>query len=189
MRLRFAGYHRSGLVIVSHRLRFCSGWGGGGDQILATGSGPMLFGSIGIAEEAGGDLVVADYGSATVFRVDAITGDRTVVSNSTKGSGPALSAVFGIAVEADGSLVVTDFGFFATVLRIDPVTGDRAPVCAPCALPGDIDSNTVVDGNDIAGFIRIKLGVAAPGDDVGCANYGTGTLAGDIAAFVADLTG
>ncbi len=58
-----------------------------------------------------------------------------------------------------------------------------------CPLLGDIDSSTVVDGNDIEGFIRVKLGAFDPGDASACADYGTGTLEGDVAAFVTDLLG
>jgi formylglycine-generating enzyme required for sulfatase activity len=58
-----------------------------------------------------------------------------------------------------------------------------------CALLGDVDDSGTVNGADIAGFIRVKLDTPAPGDVETCADYGTGTLEGDIAAFVADLLG
>jgi hypothetical protein len=56
-----------------------------------------------------------------------------------------------------------------------------------CSLLGDVDSSGSVDGNDIAGFIRVKLGNPDPGDIEMCADYGTGTLEGDVAVFIADL--
>ena len=72
--------------------------------------------------------MVTDRGgleSGAVFRVDPVSGDRTIVSGGDTGSGPAFGTTIGISVEADGSLVVTDFG---EVLRVDPVSGDRTIV-------------------------------------------------------------
>lgn len=56
-----------------------------------------------------------------------------------------------------------------------------------CAMLGDINGDGRTDGADIAGYIRVKLGSPAPGDNLACADYGTGSVAGDTAAFVADL--
>jgi len=57
-----------------------------------------------------------------------------------------------------------------------------------CALLGDINGDGGVDGDDIPGFVRAKLGQpATPGENQDCANYDTESLAGDTAAFVADL--
>lgn len=56
-----------------------------------------------------------------------------------------------------------------------------------CALRGDMNKDGVVDGDDIAGFIRAKLGQnPEAGENVICANY-SGTLEQDVAAFTADL--
>ncbi len=58
----------------------------------------------------------------------------------------------------------------------------------PCALAGDIDSDGLVNGGDIAGYTRAKLGQPpAPGEHPECADYGTGTLDGDTLLFVTDL--
>ncbi|HVP10045.1 MAG TPA: fibronectin type III domain-containing protein, partial [Phycisphaerae bacterium] len=60
---------------------------------------------------------------------------------------------------------------------------------ATCALLGDINQDGVLNGKDVDGFIRAKLGGAPlPGENQACANYG-GSLSQDIAAFVADLLG
>jgi hypothetical protein len=58
-----------------------------------------------------------------------------------------------------------------------------------CSLLGDINGDGAVNGLDVGGFVRAKLG-AAPlgGENQACANYG-GTLDQDIAGFVADLLG
>ena len=64
------------------------------------------------------------------------------------------------------------------------------PCTQPCLLTGDVNVDGVVNGLDIEGFVRAKLGLPPlPGENEICADYGTGTLDGDIAAFVADLIG
>ncbi len=65
---------------------------------------------------------------------------------------------------------------------------DPNPCPPPCSLLGDVNVDGTVDGDDIPGFVRAKLGQPAePGENQACADYGTGTLAGDIDAFIADL--
>jgi len=58
-----------------------------------------------------------------------------------------------------------------------------------CLRSGDVDGNGTVDGGDIAGFVRVRLSVPEPTDNVTCADYGSGTFEGDVAAFVGDLLG
>ncbi len=59
---------------------------------------------------------------------------------------------------------------------------------APCAVAGDLNGDGFVQGDDVAGYVRAKLGQApAPGENSACADYGTGTLAGDTALFITDL--
>ncbi|MBN2559698.1 MAG: hypothetical protein JXQ75_02045 [Phycisphaerae bacterium] len=56
-----------------------------------------------------------------------------------------------------------------------------------CALLGDVNVDGVVDGLDIAGFVRAKLGQPPVGpENQACADYG-GTLQEDIDAFIEDL--
>jgi hypothetical protein len=59
--------------------------------------------------------------------------------------------------------------------------------CPACSLLGDVNGSANVNGDDVAGFVRVKLGNPIGGDNPACANYNTGTLAGDVAAFAADL--
>jgi len=68
--------------------------------------------------------VVTDQVLGAVFRVDPVTGDRTILSDVNTGSGPGFGNPIGIAVEAAGSLVVVDF-VLGAVFRVDPVTGNR----------------------------------------------------------------
>jgi sugar lactone lactonase YvrE len=86
-----------------------------------------LRGQFALALDPGGTLFVADPRNDMVFRVDTITGDRTVVSSSAVGSGPSLIEPAGIVLEPGGDILVLDFGLQA-LLRVDPATGDREVV-------------------------------------------------------------
>jgi streptogramin lyase len=86
---------------------------------------------------ADGGLMVVDTSYDRVVRVDPVTADRTLVSNTNDpnstptdavtGSGPEFISPRGVAVEADGNLLVLDIDLTA-VIRVDPVTGDRTVV-------------------------------------------------------------
>jgi hypothetical protein len=66
----------------------------------------------------------------------------------------------------------------------------RVQVEVVCSLPGDVYQDGVVDGLDIAGFVRAKLGQdPLLGENQVCANFGTGTLEGDTVEFVNVLLG
>jgi streptogramin lyase len=99
--------------------------GATGEAVVGDGA---AFGSpVGVDVEADGNLLVLDVDLAAVFRVDPVTGDRTIVSDANTGSGPAFERLYGgIAVEADGNVVVTAGA--GAVIRVDPVTGDRTIV-------------------------------------------------------------
>lgn len=58
-----------------------------------------------------------------------------------------------------------------------------------CLLRGDVNQDETLNADDIAGFVRAKLGVPALGDEPACADYETGDLATDTDAFVEDLLG
>ena len=63
----------------------------------------------------------------------------------------------------------------------------RQAYTSKCEDAGDVDDNGVVNGDDIAGFVRAKLGLPPLGDEnQACAEYG-GTLEDDLIAFIADL--
>ncbi len=99
-----------------------------------------------------------------------------IIDATGDGAGNVLNEAHRIAADAAGNAYVTG------------ISSDNAFKITPmCVLLGDIDSSSSVDGNDIEGFTRVKLGTPAPGDHEDCANYGTGTLEGDIAAFITDL--
>ncbi len=62
------------------------------------------------------------------------------------------------------------------------------PCPQPCAMAGDMNQDGSVNGVDVSGYVRAKLGLAAEaGENQSCADFGTGTLDGDTQAFVAVL--
>ena len=89
------------------------------------GNGPLLRFPGHIAIEPDGHLIVAEESSPAVIRVDAATGERTMVSDDMTGGGAALRDMLqGIAVEPSGQLVVVD-EFFPAIVRVTPDTGIR----------------------------------------------------------------
>jgi hypothetical protein len=57
----------------------------------------------------------------------------------------------------------------------------------PCPQMGDVNQDGSVNGLDVGGFVRAKLGLPPePGENPACAEYG-GTVQEDIDAFIADL--
>jgi len=93
-----------------------------------------------------GDILVTDYGMASpsgpsdgaLFKVDSITGARTILSGRGIGTGPMLIDPFGVAVERSGSILVTDRSIDSAsgthrgfVYRVDPVSGDRIEISGP----------------------------------------------------------
>ncbi|MBN2560782.1 MAG: VCBS repeat-containing protein [Phycisphaerae bacterium] len=53
---------------------------------------------------------------------------------------------------------------------------------------GDANGDGELNGNDVAAFVRVKLGSPEPGDHPACVSYGD-TLEEDLAGFLADLLG
>ena len=105
--------------------------------IAVAGKGPELMSVEDVAVEADGHLVVIDTSLEAAVRIDAATGDRTLIAGcvhdeagnciSFVGNGPPFIFPLGIALETDRRFVVTDFSLKA-VLRVDSKTGERTIV-------------------------------------------------------------
>lgn len=74
-----------------------------------------------------GDFLVADFGLQAIVHVDAITGNRTVLSSPLVGGGPPLGTPSGIAIGANGQIIVTN-GIYETLVAIDPTDGTRTEI-------------------------------------------------------------
>ena len=100
--------------------------------------GPLGEFPSGVALEAGGTVLVVDFFPATpnrgkLFRVDAISGNRTVVSDfGNVAQGPLGDFPFGIALEAGGTVLVIDpqggTGGSGALFRVDAISGNRSLV-------------------------------------------------------------
>jgi Ca2+-binding RTX toxin-like protein len=88
-----------------------------------------------MAIDASGNIMVADFragiaGNGLIFKVDPITGFRTVISDFQVPPGhPTGRNPNGLAIDSSGSLIATTDKFTGTVrellIRIDPLTGTR----------------------------------------------------------------
>ena len=115
-----------------------------GNRRLVSGNGIGSGVNFGIPFDtvvsASGEIFVLDrrpanhtpqqYTSAAIFRIDPVTGDRTIISSDpinavSRGSGPTMaSSTNDIDILPTGELVVAA-GSHANLLKIDPTTGDR----------------------------------------------------------------
>ncbi len=97
------------------------------------GTGPDLLTPIGMTLDTNGDILVTTVAPfdqpSTLFRVDALTGDREIVSASDVGNGPVPDSWSDVAIHSNGQALLTSFqGQIRGVLSIDQVTGDRVIV-------------------------------------------------------------
>jgi streptogramin lyase len=122
-----ANYSGSNLVILNLAT--------GDRSVLSSstvGTGTNFSAPVGLTRESNGSILLGENSAnARIFRVDATTGNRTILSGgaspSTVGTGSAMSNIYGLAVEADGSVLAAAYGG-AQIVRINPSTGDRTIV-------------------------------------------------------------
>jgi streptogramin lyase len=99
----------------------------GSNADIQRGSGSNFGALTGLTLDQNGMIVVGDAGGGNpkIARIDPISGNRTIISDSSTGAGPSLQSPYALAVEAGGNILVTDTGLIA-LLRVNPITGDRA---------------------------------------------------------------
>jgi streptogramin lyase len=131
---------------------------------VPVGTGAPFTAVAALAIGPAGAILVAD--SQSLVRVDPSTGDRTLVSGSTRGSGPALPTSTGVAVEPSGAVL---WAHPHGILRIDPVTGDRLELSGPGAGAGpafraiegiasDATGALLAADSDLGAVVRIDPG-------------------------------
>ena len=107
----------------------------------------------GLALAPDGTLYIADSdafdGGGGVFRVDPVSGTRTVVTNNGfPGTAPDFQTPVAVAFDGDGNLLVddrrTERDYEGTIIRVDPVTGARSLV----------SDNTAPDQDDATDLIN-----------------------------------
>ena len=140
-----------------------------GGRVVASsplrGSGPDLAGPEGLGVDRERRVLVANAFNRNLLRVDAESGDRTVVSGcadgpctSTVGTGPAFLGPRFLAIEPDQRILVADRSLPGTyaVVRVEPSSGDRT-VVSGCA---DSDCAQVVGAGPAIGRL---FGIARDG--------------------------
>lgn len=96
------------------------------DVQAATGGGVGAFiNPRAIAEEPDGNLIVADFNSGHIIRVNRLSGDRQILSdNGDTSAGPSFSQAAGVAILPNGQIFVTDLAL-NNVFEIDAASGKR----------------------------------------------------------------
>ena len=95
-------------------------------ELSLVSTGGLIQSTGGIAIASDGTLIVADYDSDAILRIDPATGEQSIISQ-----GNLLQGQIGLALEADGDIVVADSGWQGggpEVIRVDPLTGTQSLV-------------------------------------------------------------
>ena len=94
-----------------------------------TGAGATFFNNPrAIGEEPDGNIIVADFSSGHILRINRETGDRILLSdNHNLEQGPVFSQAAGVAILPDGRIFVSDL-VFNNIYEIDRVSGQRTVV-------------------------------------------------------------
>ena len=90
------------------------------------GAGPLFTSILSVAIETDGQLIVTGFGGPVkkMYRVDPVSGDRTIFSSSVVSEGPSFEADEGVTIASDGTIYTVDFGL-AAVFEVNPLTGIR----------------------------------------------------------------
>ncbi|HEX9942328.1 MAG TPA: IPTL-CTERM sorting domain-containing protein [Thermoanaerobaculia bacterium] len=126
-----------------------------GTQTPVVLAGNTFCNPTGIAIDANGDLIVADEGVQSVFRIDPVSGAVTTLS-----SGGLFMDPVGIAIEANGNILVGDFS--VGIIRVDPVTGTQTLLTSggslvnPFHLALDLNGDILVADFQADAVIRVN---------------------------------
>lgn len=133
---------------------------------------------------------------AQVLRIDAMTGNRSVLSDITHGTGQGLELPSGITMGEPGKLLVAD-NHADSILSIDLTTGDRTVIADAATLDYGVDAPVfVTTGNDKSRFFA-NLNYTTPvilefnntNDDISSDLVLNGQgIKGEIDEMVADTT-
>ena len=128
------------------------------------GEGPAFNNPRGTGQDAAGNLIVADFGTGNIIRVDGVTGDRELLSEATNAAqGPTLAQPAGVIVLEGDRIFVTDLAL-DSVFEIDPVDGTRTLLTDGVLGPFGI-TNGLINGVDT--LIVSSTGSPSDGDEVG----------------------
>ena len=116
-----------------------------------------------------GDIVASDGqgepdGIQTIFKIDPVTGDRTIISDENTGTGPIIEAADSVVVDRHGRILVTDF-VLDVIFRVDPVSGNRTILSGAGKGSGpNLTGPQGIDlGSDGSIFVTDHDGILGPG--------------------------
>ncbi len=89
------------------------------------GTGPDFDRPRQIALDDTGNIFETDRGNDAIFKIDPLTGNRTIFSDFENGTGPDFSDARGITFDALDNILVTDKNLQALFL-VNPITGNRS---------------------------------------------------------------
>ncbi|MGH2670303.1 MAG: hypothetical protein ACRDH5_14500, partial [bacterium] len=126
-----------------------------------------------MAVESNGTILVVDEDAGTgsrgaLFRVDPLSGARTLVSDFGSGANPGAEPV-GVAVESNGTLLVVDAdagtGSLGALFRVDPLSGTRTVLSdfGSGANPGIDPVGVAVESNGTLLVVDPEAGTAGQG--------------------------
>jgi hypothetical protein len=135
----------------------------------AVGTGPAL-GNTERVRVLNGVIYLLDGGN--VLSVNAITGNRTLISGPARGTGPAFALAMSVTTDVtSGSLMVLDQDYAVTgaLIRVDLATGDRTLVFSNAAQPGqkynfDMPYDVVRNACDNSFYVLHTGGNGVPGN-------------------------
>ena len=149
------------------------------------GTGVAFSSPVGIAREANGKILVGE-GTGDVLRVDATSGNRTLLSSG-------MGNVYGLAVEANGNILAASYDQ-AAIYRIDPSTGNRTVVTSssvgsgvtmglPFGIIVDTDGSIVFPSYSTSELIRVNSSTGAR-TVISSATIGSGTALANPSSIV-----
>lgn len=140
-----------------------------------------------------GACCATNGGCAVTTSGDCLTSGGTYQGDDTTCEPNLCPQPTGACCASNGACsVVTSLDCAAAdgVYQGDDTTCTPNPCPQPCNLPGDVNDDGLVDGGDIAGFMRARLNIAPePGENPACADFGNGDLDLDVVEFVTALIG
>ncbi|HNO77365.1 MAG TPA: hypothetical protein PKN33_04825 [Phycisphaerae bacterium] len=131
------------------------------------GSGPELDSPNKVFLDQDGSLLVTTI-KRLIFRIDAGTGNRTLLLDASDPNDPFPDSFSGIAATDDGSVYVTNFVSDQFIARVDSQAGELVTVNADNVTNG-VNDIVPLGGNNVLvvdTFRRAVIQVALPGGDV-----------------------
>ncbi|MCG8331205.1 MAG: T9SS type A sorting domain-containing protein [Chitinophagales bacterium] len=116
----------------------------------------LLHGQLnGIDLASNGDILITNTVLKSVIKIDPMTGDQTIISDSNTGTGVALEAPIDIAEGPDGMIVVVD-SMADALIKIDPATGNRT-ILSDAATGGgpEFQAPSGISLDDISGLFLV----------------------------------